>query len=150
MVVSVNLSAAEFQRPDLVQMIRETLRRVSLAPQPSKSRSPKCWHARSRIQYPGSGQLRDLGVAAVIDDFGTGYSNLTVLKQLPIQGIKIDRSLIRDEIREPDEQTVLGAIFGVSHGARSADSGRRHRNRIGIGSGPQSGLPSRPGRMLRA
>jgi len=38
--------------------------------------------------------VRDLGISVAIDDFGTGYTSLAHLQQLPIDSIKIDRSLI--------------------------------------------------------
>lgn len=39
-------------------------------------------------------EIAELGYPLVIDDFGTAYSNMAALKQYPIEGIKIDRTLI--------------------------------------------------------
>jgi EAL domain-containing protein (putative c-di-GMP-specific phosphodiesterase class I) len=41
-------------------------------------------------------QLRDLGVTLVLDDFGTGWSSLARLAELPIGGLKVDRSFVAD------------------------------------------------------
>src|SRR6185436_10834719 len=41
-------------------------------------------------------RLRELGVALVLDDFGTGWSSLARLAELPIGGLKIDRSFVSD------------------------------------------------------
>ncbi|HET6506561.1 MAG TPA: EAL domain-containing protein [Baekduia sp.] len=41
-------------------------------------------------------RLRDLGVALVLDDFGTGWSSLARLAELPIGGLKVDRSFVAD------------------------------------------------------
>jgi len=39
-------------------------------------------------------ELRELGVELLLDDFGTGWSSLSHLAQLPITGLKIDRSFV--------------------------------------------------------
>ena len=51
-------------------------------------------------------QLRALGVLLVIDDFGTGYSSLSYLRQLPIDGLKIDKEFV-DGIRSATDDSLL-------------------------------------------
>ncbi|MEZ5316737.1 MAG: EAL domain-containing protein [Vicinamibacterales bacterium] len=53
------------------------------------------------------GRIRDAGLRVVLDDFGTGYSSLSCLHELPITGIKLDRSFIARETRHP---AILKAI----------------------------------------
>ncbi len=65
------------------------------------------------------GQLRALrqdGVRIAIDDFGTGYSNLSRLKELPIDRVKIDRSLVRDIATSAEARTICSAVVGLIQG----------------------------------
>ena len=60
------------------------------------------------------GELRNLGVRWSIDDFGTGYSSLSYLHGLPIDTLKIDRSLIADVLENKKAQAMLHGIIELS------------------------------------
>jgi EAL domain-containing protein (putative c-di-GMP-specific phosphodiesterase class I) len=60
------------------------------------------------LQYliPVLNSIRSLGVKLSMDDFGTGYSSLSLLKRLPIDELKIDKSFI-DNITTHDEDRLM-------------------------------------------
>jgi diguanylate cyclase (GGDEF)-like protein len=58
--------------------------------------------------------LRQLGVRIAIDDYGTGYTSLTHLRRLPVDIIKIDRSLVV-AASEPADAVVLELMIGTAH-----------------------------------
>lgn len=60
--------------------------------------------------------LRGEGVRITIDEFGTGYSNLSRLRDLPVDRVKIDRSLVRDIVGSSEARTICGAVVGLIHG----------------------------------
>ena len=60
--------------------------------------------------------LRSIGVRIAIDDFGTGYSNLARLRDLPIDRVKIDRSLVRDIVTSAEARTICSAIIALLQG----------------------------------
>ena len=60
--------------------------------------------------------LRHDGVRIAIDDFGTGYSNLSRLKELPVDRVKIDRSLVRDIATSAEARTICNAVVGLIQG----------------------------------
>jgi diguanylate cyclase (GGDEF)-like protein/PAS domain S-box-containing protein len=114
--VAVNLSATEFKRPDLVGMVRDTLRRAGLSPallelEVAESIAMQDPEFAIRVFK----ELADLGVTLSLGNFGTGFLSLNTLFKLPIQTIKVDRSLIRQYLNDTSEKSVLGAIFGLAN-----------------------------------
>lgn len=61
-------------------------------------------------------RLAARGVNVALDDFGTGYSNLRALMHLPIQTVKLDRSLIDEVGRDPRVSKLVASML---HAARS-------------------------------
>jgi EAL domain-containing protein (putative c-di-GMP-specific phosphodiesterase class I) len=58
--------------------------------------------------------LKQLGVKVLIDDFGIGYSSLNHLKSLAIDGLKIDRSFVRDMTTDNRDAAIVSAIIGIA------------------------------------
>ena len=57
--------------------------------------------------------LRSRGVKIVLDDFGTGYSSLAYLHQIPIDGIKLDRSFISQLDQQDNGRNYAGTVLAV-------------------------------------
>jgi diguanylate cyclase (GGDEF)-like protein/PAS domain S-box-containing protein len=111
--VSVNLSARQFQDPDLVEKVIQILSETSL---PSDG---------LRLEITESIAIRDmeytinlmnkfdaLGIKTSLDDFGTGYSSLSYLKQFPLKILKIDQSFIQD-ITDKKNESLITAIIAM-------------------------------------
>jgi diguanylate cyclase (GGDEF)-like protein/PAS domain S-box-containing protein len=114
--IAVNLSARQFQRQNLVQIIRQTLTDSGLEPQYLDLELTESMlmhdmeHTVSVLK-----ELDALGVALSVDDFGTGYSSLSYLKRFPIDVLKIDRSFVRDITASPDDAAIVTAIIAMAH-----------------------------------
>jgi diguanylate cyclase (GGDEF)-like protein/PAS domain S-box-containing protein len=93
--VSVNLSARQLQQPDLVDLVAAALRSHGIEAQRLRLEitEPALMHD-SQGAGATLGALHGLGVELALDNFGTGYSSLGLVRRLPIQVVKIDRSLV--------------------------------------------------------
>jgi EAL domain-containing protein (putative c-di-GMP-specific phosphodiesterase class I) len=56
-------------------------------------------------------EIQSRGVRLAIDDFGTGYSSMSLMKQFPIDTIKIDRSFVRDLENSTQDRAIAKAII---------------------------------------
>jgi len=116
--VAVNLSAVEFERPDVVQRVRTALATAGAGPHwleiELTESAAMVDVERTTATIAG---LRDLGVAVSIDDFGAGYASLAQLKRLPVRSLKIDRSFLRELGEDPDarprDAAVVRAIIAL-------------------------------------
>ncbi|WP_412029416.1 EAL domain-containing protein [Deinococcus yunweiensis] len=94
--MSVNVSPMQFEQPEFVVQVRETLHATGLDRRCLILELTESMVMRDldRAQEHMS-ELRTLGVGIAIDDFGTGYSSLSVLHALHFDHLKIDRSFTR-------------------------------------------------------
>lgn len=110
--VSVNLSAVDFRREDLVPMVTRVLAENGV--------DPKCLELEITETMVMTGaqavtrtlhELKALGVGLAIDDFGTGFSSMSYLKQFPLDRIKIDQGFIRDVLVGNADASITMAII---------------------------------------
>lgn len=59
--------------------------------------------------------VRDLGFSVAIDDFGSGLSSLSFVKDVEVDVLKIDRSLLSKNCETEKERIVLESIFNFAH-----------------------------------
>ncbi len=114
--LSVNVSARQFHQPDFVEQVRQSLLASGADPARLKlelTESVVLDHVEAVISRMR--QLIELGVRFSLDDFGTGYSSLSYLKRLPLDGVKIDQSFVRDIPADPNNAAIVCAILAMSH-----------------------------------
>ena len=93
--VSVNLSAQDLKRPDLLEEVDRVLAQTCLKSHCLTleiTESMLIEDIDSTINLLS--QLKDRGIQISIDDFGTGYSSLSYLHRLPVDNLKVDRSFV--------------------------------------------------------
>lgn len=112
--VGINISPAYFQDPSLLDTIKEVLEKTQVPAECLQLEiTENGLQAVGRIEI--FNQLRELGVKIAIDDFGSGFSSLASLKQLPLDGLKIDKMFIEDLLTNPHTPLLLGTIIGLAN-----------------------------------
>lgn len=115
--LAINVSTRELAQPDFFSRLREAMQRHSVpgAQLELEITETLAMEMDARVV----GQIRALrreGIRIAIDDFGTGFSNLSRLKDLPVDRVKIDRSLVRDIVTSPEARTICSAVIGLIQG----------------------------------
>jgi len=124
--VSVNVSAMQLQRQDLVTIVSEVLEDNSLYPRQLEIEITETALMRVRPEVISDlDAMRKKGVTISLDDFGTGYSSLNLLQELPIDKLKIDKGFVRDMLVDPKDAAIVSAILFIakSLGLRSTAEG---------------------------
>jgi EAL domain-containing protein (putative c-di-GMP-specific phosphodiesterase class I) len=117
LVMSVNLSARQFNQPSLVDEVRATLAATGLAPERLELEiTESVLLDEGEENSTTLRALRDLGVRLVLDDFGTGYSSLSYLRRLPLDTIKIDRSFVDGIDEDNSNLPIVRAVIALAHG----------------------------------
>lgn len=115
--VSVNLSPRQFEDPGLYATVTDALAGVALPPGSLEleiTESTAMGDPERAIDLMG--RLRAIGVVLALDDFGTGYSNLSHLKRLPVDVLKIDQMFIRHVVQDAGDAAIVRAVIALAHG----------------------------------
>lgn len=114
-VVSVNVSALQFQQTDFVERVAYCIEDAGLDPSLLELELTESIlvqdadEALARLHA-----LADLGLSLAIDDFGTGYSSLAYLKKFPISKLKVDRAFIMGLPSDESDRAIVGATIAMA------------------------------------
>ena len=115
LVVSVNLSARQFQHPGLLEDVASALRDSGLAPDLLKLEVTESVAMDAGVGTIQTFQaLRGLGARLAIDDFGTGYSSLAYLKRFPVDTLKIDRSFVNGVAEDEQDAAIVRSVVALA------------------------------------
>ena len=113
--ISVNISPADFFFIDVVESLRSLVELYEV--EPSKLRLEITENAmiyNSKVKIDAIERLREIGFLVEIDDFGSGFSSLNMLKDTPIDVIKIDMAFL-DETRSPQRaKQILESMISLA------------------------------------
>jgi len=106
--IAINISVKQMMHPDFMKDIKHILEEIQVSPNRLIFEITETV-AVQNIEMVTTllGELNDYGIQTALDDFGTGYSSLFILKSLPIQQVKIDRSFIMSMENEGEKSRVI-------------------------------------------
>ena len=113
--LAVNLSPRQLEEPFILEMIERQLNRSGLEPTRLELEITETMVMREVDQARELAQrLRTMGVRTALDDFGTGWSSLLLLKNFPLDAVKIDQAFVRDLPTDPQAKAIASAVVRLA------------------------------------
>ena len=114
--IAVNLSARQFNDPQLPKVVARALKETGLPPRLLELEiTESTAMQQTDVTLRTLKRLKALGVSIAIDDFGTGYSSLSYLRRFPVDKVKIDRSFVAEVPGNRDQGAIVAAIVALAH-----------------------------------
>ena len=113
--LSLNVTAADLAEADFAETIAEAFAEAEFAP--ARLTLEITEHALLHDIEEGAAQLEKLaaqGVGIALDDFGAGFCNFAYLKRLPLDALKLDRSMIEGITEDERDLAVLRGIMAMA------------------------------------
>ena len=112
--LAINVSARQLQQDGFADRVQSFLVQFNLSPAILEIELTESSLQRGELVLISLHKLRSLGVKLALDDFGTGFSSLSMLKFLPLDRLKIDRSFIRDISSAPNDMAIARTIAAMA------------------------------------
>ncbi|WP_394210119.1 putative bifunctional diguanylate cyclase/phosphodiesterase [Enterovibrio calviensis] len=114
--VQVNISVKDLEDENLEPYLAGLIKKYAINPaqltleltETSMMLNP----AKARVVLD---KIKKLGVYLSIDDFGTGFSSLSILSNMPIDEIKIDRSFVTDLLYSSNHEAIVRSTIYLAH-----------------------------------
>jgi EAL domain-containing protein (putative c-di-GMP-specific phosphodiesterase class I) len=114
--LGVNVSPAQFRKPDFARFVAATLDGLDFPAERLQLEITETY----LVSNPGEARrameaVRALGVSVALDDFGTGYSSIGYLRRFKFDKLKLDRSLIAGIVTDERVQKLVQATVALGH-----------------------------------
>ena len=116
MNITVNVSARQFADARLVNDIQDALQETGVDPARLQLEMTESVAATDpKLTITVLSHLRHMGIGVILDNFGTGTTSLRGLRQFPLEGLKIDRSLVREMQSDNTTSDIVELIIAMAH-----------------------------------
>ncbi|WP_273428102.1 EAL domain-containing protein [Marinobacter sp.] len=129
--LSVNISVLQIMQPGFAESVLDKLDYHQVAPSELTLEITETLFMSGHTKIlPVLNQLRSVGIRFSMDDFGTGYSSLSLLRTLPIDELKIDKSFIDHINADQQSRNMVESIVAIAsnHGMELVAEGVEHKS----------------------
>lgn len=112
--IAINVSSKQFHNPGFGEEIQLALDKYGLEPENLTVEITEGTAIDDlETALAQMNRLKLLGVQLAMDDFGTGYSSLAYLRQMPLNQLKIDKSFVRDAMKDKSARVIIETIIDM-------------------------------------
>lgn len=116
MILSLNISALQYKRPDFIDLLMKHVRENEVQPEEIELEITETVLIDDfKAVIEKMLVLQEYGFRVSLDDFGTGYSSLSYLSGLPLNTIKIDKAFIDSVLVDTATKIVMESIIQMVH-----------------------------------
>lgn len=115
-MVSINLSGISLSSENFVTKIKKLIHQVKLKPENicfEITETAVISQLSRALKFIN--EMKGLGVKFALDDFGSGSSSFGYLKEIPVDYLKIDGSLIKNIVSEPYDRAIVESVNKIAH-----------------------------------
>ncbi len=113
--IAVNISAVQFKHGNLEDVVIKALESSGLNPHFLELELTESLLIQDTENvFSTIKRLKSLGIKLSLDDFGTGYSSLSYLKRFAVDKLKIDRSFVRDILKDQEDNVIVKTIIQMA------------------------------------
>jgi EAL domain-containing protein (putative c-di-GMP-specific phosphodiesterase class I) len=115
--IAVNVSAVQFRKGNLFDIIRRVLAETGLSPHRIELEITETFHLENQEAHLATmRKLKEIGISMVLDDFGTGYSSINYLTSFPFDKIKIDKSFTQGALDRNVCAAIVASTLALAKG----------------------------------
>lgn len=114
--ITVNVSARQFADARLASDVQDALRETGIDPSRLQlEMTESVAGADPKLSVTVMAHLKHMGIGVILDNFGIGAASLRVLRQFPVDTLKIDRSLVREMQTDRSASDMVEMIITLAH-----------------------------------
>lgn len=114
--MAINISGRQLTEPDFIHWIKHHIQLTGVSPTDLEFELTETFLLNNLEDCAITLKaIAELGISIAIDDFGTGYSSLSYLSKLPINVLKIDRSLVLDIESNLNTESLVANVVRLAH-----------------------------------